>query len=415
MEEIIQFLAGILNREFIRAVFSNPRVKDNVVKAKLRPMEQKGELLFQLESFTKTQVFHKNLTVEETKDELAKLLEEFRQVQVETVSEDITVLISKKGKATIKRKRKKVQAKAADLSHNRKKKYILEEGIVVPFLQDLGVMTQDGKIVRTKMDKFRQINRFLEFVEDILPQLDKDRELTLLDFGCGKSYLTFAMYYYLHELKGYDIRIIGLDLKTDVILHCNELAKKYGYEKLTFLVGDIADYEGVDQVDMVVTLHACDTATDYALAKAVGWNAKVILSVPCCQHEVNKQLEKQRNLHSGKMKSKTEVMEVSEMLEDQLASMEEVLGPIMDYGLLRERFAALVTDGLRAKRLESEGYETQVLEFIDMEHTPKNILLRAVKKGSPAAKSRKEAEDCERFLKIQPTLGMLLAEQKGDK
>ena len=415
MEEIIQFLAGILNREFIRAVFSNPRVKDNVVKAKLRPMEQKGELLFQLESFTKTQVFHKNLTVEETKDELAKLLEEFRQVQVETVSEDITVLISKKGKATIKRKRKTVQAKAADLSHNRKKKYILEEGIVVPFLQDLGVMTQDGKIVRTKMDKFRQINRFLEFVEDILPQLDKDRELTLLDFGCGKSYLTFAMYYYLHELKGYDIRIIGLDLKTDVILHCNELAKKYGYEKLTFLVGDIADYEGVDQVDMVVTLHACDTATDYALAKAVGWNAKVILSVPCCQHEVNKQLEKQRNLHLGKMKSKTEVMEVSEMLGDQLASMEEVLGPIMDYGLLRERFAALVTDGLRAKRLESEGYETQVLEFIDMEHTPKNILLRAVKKGSPAAKSRKEAEDCERFLKIQPTLGMLLAEQKGDK
>ena len=415
MEEIIQFLAGILNRDFIRAVFSNPRVKDNVVKAKLRPMEQKGELLFQLESLTKTQAFHKNLTVEETKDELAKLLEEFRQVQVETVSEDITVLISKKGKATIKRKRKKVQAKAADLSHNRKKKYILEEGIVVPFLQDLGVMTQDGKIVRTKMDKFRQINRFLEFVEDILPQLDKDRELTLLDFGCGKSYLTFAMYYYLHELKGYDIRIIGLDLKTDVILHCNELAKKYGYEKLTFLVGDIADYEGVDQVDMVVTLHACDTATDYALAKAVGWNAKVILSVPCCQHEVNKQLEKQRNLHSGKMKSKTEVMGVSEMLGDQLASMEEVLGPIMDYGLLRERFAALVTDGLRAKRLESEGYETQVLEFIDMEHTPKNILLRAVKKGSPAAKSRKEAEDCERFLKIQPTLGMLLAEQKGDK
>ena len=397
MEEIIQFLAGILNREFIRAVFSNPRVKDNVVKAKLRPMEQKGELLFQLESFTKTQAFHKNLTVEETKDELAKLLEEFRQVQVETVSEDITVLLSKKGKATIKRKRKKVQAKAADLSHNRKKKYILEERIVVPFLQDLGVMTQDGKIVRTKMDKFRQINRFLEFVEDILPQLDKDRELTLLD------------------LKGYDIRIIGLDLKTDVILHCNELAKKYGYEKLTFLVGDIADYEGVDQVDMVVTLHACDTATDYALAKAVGWNAKVILSVPCCQHEVNKQLEKQRNLHSGKMKSKTEVMEVSEMLGDQLASMEEVLGPIMDYGLLRERFAALVTDGLRAKRLESEGYETQVLEFIDMEHTPKNILLRAVKKGSLAAKSRKEAEDCERFLKIQPTLGMLLAEQKGDK
>ena len=380
MEEIIQFLAGILNREFIRAVFSNPRVKDNVVKAKLRPMEQKGELLFQLESFTKTQAFHKNLTVEETKDELAKLLEEFRQVQVETVSEDITVLISKKGKATIKRKRKKVQAKAADLSHNRKKKYILEEGIVVPFLQDLGVMTQDGKIVHAKFDKFRQINRFLEFIEDILPELDKGRELTILDFGCGKSYLTFAMYYYLHELKEYDIRIIGLDLKKDVIRHCNELSEKYGYEKLRFLEGDIADYTGVNKVDMVVTLHACDTATDYALAKAVGWDAKVILSVPCCQHELNRQIKN------------------------------EILEPILKYGLLKERMAALITDGLRAQYLEREGYEAQILEFIDMEHTPKNILIRAVKKRHAKEDNNIEAsiKRCEAALRVSPTLGRLL-------
>ena len=380
MEEIIQFLAGILNREFIRAVFSNSRVKDNVVKAKLRPMEQKGELLFQLESFTKTQAFHKNLTVEETKDELAKLLEEFRQVQVETVSEDITVLISKKGKATIKRKRKKVQAKAADLSHNRKKKYILEEGIVVPFLQDLGVMTQDGKIVHAKFDKFRQINRFLEFIEDILPELDKGRELTILDFGCGKSYLTFAMYYYLHELKEYDIRIIGLDLKKDVIRHCNELSEKYGYEKLRFLEGDIADYTGVNKVDMVVTLHACDTATDYALAKAVGWDAKVILSVPCCQHELNRQIKN------------------------------EILEPILKYGLLKERMAALITDGLRAQYLEREGYEAQILEFIDMEHTPKNILIRAVKKRHAKEDNNIEAsiKRCEAALRVSPTLGRLL-------
>lgn len=378
MEEIIQFLAGILNREFIRAVFSNPRVKDNVVKAKLRPMEQKGELLFQLESFTKTQAFHKNLTVEETKDELAKLLEEFRQVQVETVSEDITVLISKKGKATIKRKRKKVQAKAADLSHNRKKKYILEEGIVVPFLQDLGVMTQDGKIVRTKMDKFRQINRFLEFVEDILPQLDKDRELTLLDFGCGKSYLTFAMYYYLKVLKGYNIRIIGLDLKKDVIEHCNQLRTKYGYERLNFYEGDIASYKGVESVDMVVTLHACDTATDYALAKAVKWGAKVILSVPCCQHEANRTIA------------------------------DETLSPVMDYGILKERFAAIATDGARAKLLESKGYQTQILEFIDMEHTPKNLLIRAVKTGKPDAKAYEEVQNMSRVLNIDLTLKKLL-------
>lgn len=378
MEEIIQFLAGILNREFIRAVFSNPRVKDNVVKAKLRPMEQKGELLFQLESFTKTQAFHKNLTVEETKDELAKLLEEFRQVQVETVSEDITVLISKKGKATIKRKRKKVQAKAADLSHNRKKKYILEEGIVVPFLQDLGVMTQDGKIVRTKMDKFRQINRFLEFVEDILPQLDKDRELTLLDFGCGKSYLTFAMYYYLKVLKGYNIRIIGLDLKKDVIEHCNQLRTKYGYERLNFYEGDIASYKGVESVDMVVTLHACDTATDYALAKAVKWGAKVILSVPCCQHEANRTIA------------------------------DATLSPVMDYGILKERFAAIATDGARAKLLESKGYQTQILEFIDMEHTPKNLLIRAVKTGKPDAKAYEEVQNMSRVLNIDLTLKKLL-------
>ena len=415
MNELSKLLQENLNIEFISATLSNPKKKDDVQKVKVRPVLKKEVLYFQFESFRNNQAFHENVEEKKACEILLEYMGNMRQMQMETQRADYTVLVSKKGKVTIKSKIKKGGKKKIDMSHDRKKKYVLEEGVPVPFLQDLGVMTQDGKIVRTKMDKFRQINRFLEFVEDILPQLDKDRELTLLDFGCGKSYLTFAMYYYLHELKGYDIRIIGLDLKTDVILHCNELAKKYGYEKLTFLVGDIADYEGVDQVDMVVTLHACDTATDYALAKAVGWNAKVILSVPCCQHEVNKQLEKQRNLHSGKMKSKTEVMGVSEMLGDQLASMEEVLGPIMDYGLLRERFAALVTDGLRAKRLESEGYETQVLEFIDMEHTPKNILLRAVKKGSPAAKSRKEAEDCERFLKIQPTLGMLLAEQKGDK
>ena len=276
----------------------------------------------------------------------------------------------------------------ADRSHNRRKNYILEEGAPVPFLRDLGVMAEDGKIVRTKTDKFRQINRFLEFIEDILPRLEKGRELTILDFGCGKSYLTFAMYYYLHELRGYDIRIIGLDLKKDVIDHCGKLAEKYGYDKLTFLVGDIEDYDGVDRVDMVVTLHACDTATDYALAKAVGWGAEVILSVPCCQHELNAQFAA-----SG--------------------GCAEVMAPVMDYGLLRERFAALATDGLRAKYLEREGYETQVLEFIDMEHTPKNILLRAVKTGRKDGRAAEEIRECIEFLGAAPTLGRLL-DRKGE-
>lgn len=305
MEEIKKLLKEVLNREFIRAVISSPKEKEGtavllecgtepvqgILKIKVRPLEKRGELMFQLEAFTKTQAFHRNLNPEAAGEILAVVMERFGQMQLETVSQDCTVLISKKGKVTIRRKQKKIRAKAADLSHNRKKRYILEEGVKVPFLQDLGVMTQDGKIVHTRFDKFRQINRFLEFIEDILPQLDRGRELTILDFGCGKSYLTFAMYYYLHELKKYDIRIIGLDLKSEVIRHCNELAEKYGYEKLQFLEGDIADYEGVNRVDMVVTLHACNTATDYALAKAVGWNAKVILSVPCCQHEINEQFE----------------------------------------------------------------------------------------------------------------------------
>lgn len=414
MEEIRQLLQAVLNINFIRAVISNPREKEGIIKVKVRPLEKKGELLFQFESFTEKQAFHRNLAKEEAKEQFLEYAQQFRQIQIETVEEECTVLISKKGKVTVRKKRRKEKAQAADLSHNRKKHYILEEGITVPFLKDLGVMTEDGKIVRTKTDKFRQINRFLEFIEDILPGLDRGRELTILDFGCGKSYLTFAMYYYLHELRGYDIRIIGLDLKQDVISHCQELAVRYGYDKLTFLVGDIADYDGVDQVDMVVTLHACDTATDYALAKAVGWDAKVILSVPCCQHELNTRL--------GEMRGCEGCQKNGNDLTRKESPVWEMLAPVLDYGLLRERFAALVTDGLRAKYLENSGYETQVLEFIDMEHTPKNILLRAVKKdtvnaGADERKNKRAAEEidkCEEFLQTDLTLGRLLSYKKGE-
>lgn len=414
MEEIRQLLQAVLNIDFIRAVISNPRGKEGIIRVKVRPLEKKGKLLFQFESFTEKQAFHRNLEKEEAQEQFLAYAEQFRQMQIETVEEEYTVLISKKGKVTVRKKRRKEKAQAADLAHNRKKHYILEEGTVVPFLKDLGVMTEDGKIVRTKTDKFRQINRFLEFVEDILPGLDRGRELTILDFGCGKSYLTFAMYYYLHELKGYDIRIIGLDLKQDVISHCQQLAERYGYGKLTFLVGDIADYDGVDRVDMVVTLHACDTATDYALAKAVGWDAKVILSVPCCQHELNAQLGGERGCEERRMSGEKTMCSESPAWE--------TLAPVLDYGLLRERFAALVTDGIRAKYLERAGYETQVLEFIDMEHTPKNILLRAVKKGKgnsdandrKKGKAAEEINKCEQFLQADLTLGRLLSHKKGE-
>lgn len=383
METLRDILKKSFNIDFISAIISNPREKDGTTKIKIRPLKKKGQLLFQCEEYRNNQAFHKNLEPDEAAEYVEDQMTAFKQLQMETVKMKYQILVSKKGKMTIQKKRQTGRTKEIDFSHNRSKNYILKEGRIVPFLQDLGVMTLTGEIARTKFDKFRQINRFLEFVEDILPQLPKEREITILDFGCGKSYLTFAMYYYLHVLKEYDIRIIGLDLKSDVIHHCNELSRKYGYDKLEFLVGDIADYEGVREVDMVVTLHACDTATDFALAKAVGWNAKVILSVPCCQHELNGQMQREGAGY------------------DKLA-------PILDYGLLKERFAALLTDGLRAKYLEQSGYETQVLEFIDMEHTPKNILLRAVKTNQAKQGSESQIQACKEFLGIQPMLGLLL-------
>lgn len=383
MEQLRELLESCINEELINAVLSNPKDKEGIQKVKVRPVLMKGEMMFQCEEFRNNQAFHVNCKEDKICESLMEYMTRMRQMQIETKRHTALVLVSKKGKVTIKKKTQKNREKTADLSHNRKKQYILEEGIVVPFLQDLGVMTEEGKIVRTKFDKFRQINRFLEFIEDILPQLKKEKEITILDFGCGKSYLTFAMYYYLHELKGYDIRIIGLDLKKDVIQYCNGLAGKYGYKKIQFLEGDIAEYEGVSKVDMVVTLHACDTATDYALAKAVGWKADVILSVPCCQHELNGQMEN------------------------------DILLPIMKYGLLKERMAALVTDGLRAQYLEQEGYDVQVLEFIDMEHTPKNILIRAVR-NEKKTKTSDMTKPCEEFLHVQPTIGRLLTEYKED-
>lgn len=250
MNELSKLLQENLNIEFISATLSNPKNKDGVQKVKVRPILKKDVLYFQFESFRNNQAFHENVEEKKACEILLKYMENMRQMQMETQRAAYTILVSKKGKVTIKSKMKKGEKKQINMSHDRKKKYVLEEGVPVPFLQDLGVMTQDGKIVHAKFDKFRQINRFLEFIEDILPELDKGRELTILDFGCGKSYLTFAMYYYLHELKEYDIRIIGLDLKKDVIRHCNELSEKYGYEKLRFLEGDIADYTGVNKVDM---------------------------------------------------------------------------------------------------------------------------------------------------------------------
>ncbi|MGL5435575.1 MAG: class I SAM-dependent methyltransferase [Lachnospiraceae bacterium] len=379
-ETLTSMLDYFINDRLQQLILSNPVAKDQMTKVKIRPFLQKDEVIFQAEELIGRQAFHKNMSDMELKQYITERLEQdFRQAEVLSVLGTASVLVSKKGTVTVKMKKTSVKMEAYPMlrEHNRKKQYLIQEGTPVPFLEDLGVMTAEGKIVRSRYDKFRQINRFLEFVEDILPQLDKTKETVILDFGCGKSYLTFAMYYYLHQLKGYPVRMIGLDLKRDVIERCNQLAKGYGFEKLNFYHGDIASYEGADQVDMVVTLHACDTATDYALEKAVRLGARVILSVPCCQHELNRQIDS------------------------------PLMQPIHQYGLLRERMAALYTDGIRAELLEHMGYRTQILEFIDMEHTPKNILIRAVKEGKPKD-NRQELESVLAFLNAEPTLYQLL-------
>ena len=353
MEELREKLMPFLSDRLCQITVSGPREKDGIFKIKIRPLLLKGELVFQKTAYKGTQVFHENLSGEELLEELLHEMQgNFRQLAAESLDGSLTVLVSKKGKVTAKYKENQKNAvkMRPELYHNRVKQHILKEGILVPFLVDLGIQTREGAIVRAKYDKFKQINRYLEFVEDVLPVLKGEDAIHIIDFGCGKSYLTFALYYYLHELQKLDVMITGLDLKTDVIHNCNRLAQSYGYDRLQFVQGDIKNFTGSDQVDMVVTLHACDTATDYAIEKAVGWGAKVIFTVPCCQHEVNGQIQN------------------------------KLLYPVLKYGLLKERLSAILTDAIRANLLEEAGYDTQVLEFIEMEHTPKNILIRAVRR-----------------------------------
>lgn len=402
MEEWKALLENVLNKELEGIIFSNSCDKEAASRIKIRPVLIGGELKFQETLYRGTKVFHSNYSMQEmTERALGLLPGSFRQVEITTLTRTAIVLVSKKGKITIKQKNRQA-AVPKELSHNRVKQYILPEGHPVDFLVGLGVQTPDGKVVKAKYDKFRQINRYLEFIEDVLKELPTDRTIRIVDFGCGKSYLTFAMYYYLHEMQGRDILVTGLDLKEDVIDHCNELAGRCGFTRLYFEKGDISTYEGVSRVDMVVSLHACDTATDYALYKAMKWGAKVIMAVPCCQHEVNKQIR---------------CPELSSLLQ---------------FGVIKERMSALITDALRARLLIEQGYDTQILEFIDMEHTPKNLLIRAVKHPKMRVTGRLSDRDGAvgqsdiripsgndvsallTFLNISPTLARLL-EVSGER
>ena len=385
-----ELIESITEENLIRIVLSKPVKGAEASKSCIRPVKIKDKLYFQVtesvgskESNTLKEI-HSNLNRKELSAYLEREIpHSFLQGLFETENAGFSVLASKKGTVTVV-KNKTVTGKKENTDHNRTKNYLLKEGIAVPFLVDLGVMTPDGRVTKAKYDKFRQINRYLEFVEDVAGNFEKDRPLTIIDFGCGKSYLTFALYYYLRELKGLDVNIYGLDLKTDVIAECNCLRKKYRYDHLKFIEGDIEHFDEVDHVDMVMTLHACDTATDFAIYKAIKWDAEVIMAVPCCQHELNRQ------------KPAAELSGVSQ------------------YGILKERMAAIFTDAMRANLLTQSGYDTQILEFIDMEHTPKNLLIRAVKKGrSMAAPSEiKKEEELIRLAGGNITLERLLKEDK---
>lgn len=385
MQNMNELLNAVLPEgKLITATLSQPRRKDDETYSKVavKPLMLKNELHYQLAYHYEKKVTHENLTLEQALPRISLLLEEeMRQGLFCTLEADYQVLVSKKGKLGILKKAP-TKKQAADLEHNRKKTYVLEEGEPVPFLVELGVMNDKGRVLAAKYDKFRQINRFLEMVRDILPALPKDRKLTIVDFGCGKSYLTFALYHYLAVQEKFELNVVGLDLKADVIEHCESLARTLNYEGLHFRIGDIADYNEFDAVDMVITLHACDTATDAALEKAVRWGASAILSVPCCQHELFSQVQN------------------------------DLLEPLLSHGILKERFSALATDAIRAKLLDIVGYKTQLLEFIDMEHTPKNILIRAIKSDvQDTAALWREYEAFRGFLGASPYLEKALSDR----
>lgn len=350
-EEIEDLLAALIEKdELILATLSSPRLPDGASKAVVRPLLIKEKLNYQLTENHRQQAFHHNLSKKECLNWLKQHLHDFKQTFLYASSVDYHILLGKKGNLTLL---KKPPSKAPrKLIHNRQKEYLLQEGKPIPFLVHLGVMNAEGKVHTAKKDKFRQINRFLEMIDDVLPHLDSTRSLHIVDFGCGKAYLTFALYHFLKRIKGFQIHLTGIDLKSDVIQYCQELSQALGYQNdFQFIQGDIDNYQTQEGVDMVVSLHACDTATDAALEKAVRWQAQVILSVPCCQHELLQQIQ------------------------------QEQLRPLLKHGILKERFSALATDAARVQLLEVLGYQAQILEFIDLEHTPKNLLIRAIRRS----------------------------------
>lgn len=386
MEELLKYLEQILTQDIMKIVISKPASKSEEYKK--ITIERKKEN-YQIAKYTEKQVFHENVSKEDLAQRCLELTNaHFQQINAWSETYEHMVMISKKGKCSYKRRALKAEELPAAATqtqrHNRKKNYIIEEGTIVPPLVDMGIFTKEGKVVHSMYDKFKQINRFIEIIDDAVGDMNAE-SINIIDFGCGKSYLTFILYYYLTEIKNIKANIIGLDLKADVIEKCNAAAARYGYLGLHFELGDINGFSAPFDVDMVITLHACDTATDYALYNAIKWKAKMIFSVPCCQHELNKQIAP------------------------------ENLSILSHYGIIKERFSALATDAIRGELLEYVGYKTQLLEFVDFAHTPKNILIRAIRKPIvPKSVKNKAHAEIKALIKefhFEPTLYRLL---RGD-
>ncbi len=380
MSELKEYIERIFENNPSKIVISKPASKQSEFKKITVSLMPK---FYQIAKYTEKQVFHENITADKIAERCFEITDGcFQQINAWSDEKEIYITISKKGKLFYKEK--KISATAtcpAKIEHNRKKQYLLPEGEIIEPLVDMGIFTKEGKVVQSMYDKYKQINRFIEIIDDSIRQQDY-KNLNIIDFGCGKSYLTFIVYYYLTEIRKIDATIIGLDLKKDVIEKCNKAAEKYGYKNLRFELGDINGYKCPFDVDMVITLHACDTATDFALYNAINWGAKMIFSVPCCQHELNAQIETDN------------------------------LSILTRYGIIQERFSALLTDSIRGNLLEYCGYKTQLLEFIDFAHTPKNILIRATLKNNPS-KASKEKALCEvqkaiDEFNVSPTLYNLL-------
>lgn len=378
MNDLMSVIDHGFNFEIYKIILSKPRLKTFAYK---KIVINRLNEEFHLEKFTDTQVFNENLTPESLREFLFSTLEkDFQQYNAWDEEYEHIIQISKKGKISTVKKANQ-EAPKQIISHNRKKKYILQEGVVIEPLVDMGIFTKEGKVVNAMFDKFKQINRFVEIVDDEIQKLNPQEQLNVIDFGCGKSYLTFILYYYLTVVKKIKVRMVGLDLKEAVIKQCNDSAKKYGYDGLSFELGNIDVYQSEFPVDMIITLHACDTATDYALFNAIKWNSKLVFSVPCCQHELNAQMDTKE------------------------------LSVLTKYGIIKERMAALITDAIRGSLLEYCGYKVQLLEFVDFAHTPKNILIRAKKVESSEkrkAKALAEVKAAMREFSLNPTLYQLL-------